>query len=676
MVPCTLVADDDRNRRRLGDATKGRIADLASGWDASRPDASSDPPTAPPADAARRKSKTQPPPPPGSAARAAIEAVAPPAKKPTPAPTFFGVPVGAPEPARTKGKTTPPPPPRAKSTTTPPATPARPPGRTKGTTSQLIPTSAVSAIHAVQTKPPVTTAPLVIASARGVVDATEVEAPPHARALALPLPPERDSVVNLGTGEIEQLEADDLDPPDADDGEASLTVPEYRGPGTTVPTGEFETHALLGNDKLRANYVSQHTVKRDAASALLQIAEPPATIVRSPPIKTLLDETAHKIRAAPEDPNTPGTSRFERGDPTTNDHGESQIIGSAPGTKLRTTATLRRKRGLGGDTRYVFTVLFGVRRARGELVALEAAQVTRKAERKRNLVTLGRTAVQTELDHPALSRTSDQLAAIEEERAGHAGQVAAADQELARTRREREAKVKQRAADVAAIEAELVDLAKKREPLDRDAAAIKKRAAELRNQLQKLDTALAAAEASKTSLKGQKLDPAAIAAEMATVRADRKAVERDEPVIAAELDALEPRIAALEAAQHDARARRAAIDKAEAEDQHRVAELLDAIGAKRKVVDRASVDAEAVRDRLLFELGEALYVDRPPSLRAQLTPIDTIDMELGTFDRRAMELREILSNVDRTKLARGIAFLALILAVIGGAVGYVLYLAL
>ncbi len=606
-------------------------------------------------------------------------------------PTFFGVPVG--DSSRTKSPTAPPPTPasarKSGSTAVLPST-TPPPARAKGSTtpppsmSQLIPTAAASAIHAVQTKPPVTTAPLVIASARPVIDATDIDPPVAPKAqLQLPLPAQPRATTEA-TGEVEELEPGDLEAPDTDDGESSMTIPQYDGPGGPhrtgpVPTGEFDHHSLLGSDKLRemhAQASSQYTIKRDAASALLQIDEAPETIVRAPPVGTLLDETAHKIRAAPEDPNVPGTARFERGDPTTDDHGESQIIGTAPGTRLRTAATLRRKRGIGGDTRYVFTVMFGVRRARAELVALEAQQVTRKAERHRNLVTLGRTAVQTELDHPALSKTSDQLAAVEEERAGHAGQVAAADQELQRTRREREQKQKQHVAEVAAVEAELAGLAKKREPLDRDALAIKKRSAELRNSLQKLDGAIAAGEASKTSLKGQKLDPAAIAAELATLRADRKTVERDEPAIAAELDALEPRIAAIEAAQHDAQVRRVALDKAEAEDHHRVAELLEAIGAKRKVVDRAAGDAEALRDRYLFQLGEALYVDRPSALRAQLTPIDTIDVELGTGDRRAMELREILSNVDRAKLFRGVAFLVALVAVIGGAVGYILYLAL
>ena len=151
------------------------------------------------------------------------------------------------------------------------------------------------------------------------------------------------------------------------------------------------------------------------------------------------------------------------------------------------------------------------------------------------------------------------------------------------------------------------------------------------------------------------MDKAQIQADLATLKADRKSVQRDEPKIAAELDALNPRIAAIDAARADAEKRKKELEEGEAHDQRRTAELLEAIGAKRKVVDRATAEAEAARDKVLFELGERLYVDRPKLLSAQLSPIDAIDLELGEDDRRIMELREILSNIDRWKLVRGIA---------------------
>jgi chromosome segregation ATPase len=278
-------------------------------------------------------------------------------------------------------------------------------------------------------------------------------------------------------------------------------------------------------------------------------------------------------------------------------------------------------------------------------------------------------------DHPALGKTREQLQAIEDERSKHAGAVAAADAELERVRRDREAKVKQHASELAAIDTELAELAKKLDPLEKEAAAARRRGQELRESLQRVDKKISETEALLSSVKAEKLDKAAIQADIATYKADRLAVLRDEPVIAAELDALEPRIAAIEASRSELRKKRGELEKAEVDDQRRTAELLEAIGAKRKVVERAAADAESARDHALFQLGERLYVDRPNVLAAQLSPIDQIDLELGEGDRRIMELREIISNVDKAKLARGTAMIVLALAALG-AVAYLLARAL
>ena len=123
----------------------------------------------------------------------------------------------------------------------------------------------------------------------------------------------------------------------------------------------------------------------------------------------------------------------------------------------------------------------------------------------------------------------------------------------------------------------------------------------------------------------------------------------------------------------EAEKRKKDLEEGEALDQKRTAELLEALGAKRKVVERASAEAEAARDKVLFDLGERLYVDRPALLAAQLAPIDGIDLELGEDDRRIMEVREILSNIDRWKLARGIGMVVLALAVLGTFAGWLIY---
>jgi predicted nucleic acid-binding Zn-ribbon protein len=382
---------------------------------------------------------------------------------------------------------------------------------------------------------------------------------------------------------------------------------------------------------------------------------------------TLLEDDQRR-----DDPTSidPATHRFERGDPTIgSDPTDVRGVGAGvttPKARLRTIAQLRRKRGLGGDMRYVLTAIFGLRRARRELGALEAKQASLQQSRRRHLITLGRTAVTADgFDHPALGDARERLRAVEEERSKHTGQVAAADGELQRVTRDRDAKAKQYAADLAEIDAELAELARKLEPLEKEAAGVTRRAADLRDSMRRIDAKIAFTEARLSAADTEEADRGAIQAEIASLKADRKSVQKDEPVLASSLDSLHPRIAKLEAARAEARKRRVEVEQGEREDQRRAEELLAAIGAKRKVVDRAASDAEALRDKILFELGDRLYVDRPESMAPELSPIDAIDVELGTFDRRTMELREILSSVDRMKLARGIALWIVLLTAIG-----------
>lgn len=701
---CVRVPDDDRSRRRLGDDTKARIADLASGWTvesetAKAPDApaapvprpptpsatpgptpavvppvaAATPPVAAATSAPRAKPRTVPPPPPGSPERKALEnkildtkdqhasgIVRAPSPNPPSAPAVArtkspGIPAPPvpPPAARSKPTTMPPPPPGAgkigsKSGSTA-ALPAQV-GRKSGSTAALpLPADA----------PPAAAAK--VGTKSGSTAALPARPTPQP---ARPTPPPA--------------------PARFDD---SLTIPEVAppiAPKLAVPVGEFDSGVkTVDEDKLRAAY-AHATVVRDAAEAILNIPDrivPVDDLLDESPgsIKRDLAETAGTLRGDPTSID-PSTRPFERGDPTALGRGdETEIQGHSAsmvmGGKLRTTAALRRKRGVMGDVFYVSTALFGVRRSKTELVALEQRKEARMAERRRHLVTLGRTAVISEgFDHPALGKARESLAAVEEERSKHAGAVAASDTELERVKRDRENKGKQYLIEHSEVTAELADLAKKLEPLLKEAATAKKKAAELRDSLARIEKKLKDTEALLVSVKGEKMDKAAIHADIATLKADRKSVQRDEPVIAAELDALNPRIAAIEAARADAEKRKRELEQNETLDQKRTAELLEAIGAKRKVVDRATAEAEAARDNVLFELGDRLYVDRPAPLSAQLAPIDAIDLELGEDDRRIMELREILSNIDRWKLARGVGVIALTLAVLGGMTAWLIYM--
>jgi hypothetical protein len=392
------------------------------------------------------------------------------------------------------------------------------------------------------------------------------------------------------------------------------------------------------------------------------------------------DKTREAVTTGFESSGT-STGRFDRGDPTVGDPRpdatalHAPASAAAPTGTLRSAASLPRRRGIAGDLLYIATVLAGLRRARRELTALSARQATRQQSRRHHLITLGRAAVTADgFDHPALGAAREQLAGIEEERSQHAGHVVAADAELGRVRRDREAKAKQYGDDIAGLDGELVALAKKLEPLDKEVTAAKKRGVDLHEALRRIDAKIAATEASLSSPKAAKLDRAEVQAEIAMLRADRKAIQSDEPVIAGQLDALSPRVAALEAARGEAQHKRAELETAEHDDQRRVEELLAAIGAKRKVVDRAAADAEALRDKILFKLGERLYVDRPADLTPEFAPVDAIDLELGSADRRVMELREILASVDRWKLARGIALLVVLLGAIGALVTWLVIL--
>jgi chromosome segregation ATPase len=202
--------------------------------------------------------------------------------------------------------------------------------------------------------------------------------------------------------------------------------------------------------------------------------------------------------------------------------------------------------------------------------------------------------------------------------------------------------------------------------MHREAQAARRKATDLRSTLQRLDERINNVEAGK----GKWADAASQAAEMAALRAERQGVTKDEPIIAAQLDALVPRIAAIEASRERLRRKVIELKEEEEEDAKRSDELLSAIAAKRKVVERATGDAEKTRERMLAELGERLYVDRPSYLSAQLSPIDSLDLELGDGQRRMMELREILSSIDRWKQARGIVGWLLILGVIGAGVWF------
>jgi hypothetical protein len=645
------VPDDERTRRRLGDATRSRIDDLASGWSlegpaptpaapAAEPDTSDTvdddhPPEPPPSTGStgRKRPRTMPPPPPGSTARKALEESIVETKSSEAPRLQLGLvtPPAAIAPSKERVLATIPAPP---ATRKPPTKPPPIPQRSRPKTASTPPRTPL------EHTPPV------------IIDAALIEEHPSI-------------ATELAAGKSGALQA-----------AARSANPNLTGP---VPIGEFDSGVHPHEDeKLRVAH-AYATQLHHTADALLGIPAQPRTIVKETPIGVLLDETAARLQIDTSKPTVdPSTVRFERADPTSEGRDDATEI-QAPsdrksgGGTLRAAAMLRRKRGAMGDVRYVFTALFGLRAAKKELGKLEDRQLLRQTSRKRHLVTLGRTAVTADaLDHPALGKSREQLQLVEDERSKHAGAVAASDAELERVRRDRADKAKTFAADTARTSQELAELAKKLEPLEKEATAVRKRGAGLRDQLRQIAKRVADTEALLSSIKGEKMDRANIQADIATLKADQKAIQRDEPAIASEMHALEPRIAAIIAARTDAEKAQAERVRAEAEDQRRTTELFEAIGAKRKVVERAAAEAEAARDTVLFDLGERLYVDRPTILGAQMSPIDQIDLEYGESARRINELREVMSNIDRWKISRGAGMIVLVLAVVGAFVAWLL----
>ncbi len=456
-----------------------------------------------------------------------------------------------------------------------------------------------------------------------------------------------------------------------------------------VPVGEFGNapEAPAAQSQVQAQAPATEVATTGPAAELAALVERNAfRSAAPPPGNTVKREAPLELLLKIPDANPRGdatlvdksTSPFDRSDPTGDDddqRGDATIV-NATGSgvnlagSLRAAPQLPARRGLGGDVRYVFTAMFGASRARRELAQIETEQLERQKLRRERLITIGKSAIISEsFDHPAVAKAREEFADVEEKRSGYAGQVAATDAELQHVARGRETKAKQTLLDIAELEKQASDISTKLAPIEKDHGTVKKRANELREQLAKIDDKIAATEASIVSVKTPRQDRAAVGADLATMKADRAAVQRDEPIIAAQLDELAPRIAKLEAERSAALASIAEKKATEAADAKRSVELVDAIKAKRKVVERATADAEAQRDALLVTLGDRLYVDRPRTMTANLEGIDELDMAYGTTDRRAMELREILSSIDTWKVVRGavvilITVLALVAAVV------------
>ncbi len=664
----------------MGDATKGRIADLASGWDV-------------PPDAKGTAAAPEPPPP----------APPPPAptraKPPSDPPQSSGPPestiAGELPPPRKKARTMPPPPPGSPLRTKPP-TVETPIVASPAAALPLPPPPPAGDQSGGTRSKPATRPPPIPAAARAkpdsrpppIGDDNELTIPDsdHKRERELTPPPplaasgfdqHQKATVQADPSKAVMKKILDATP---------LPGPDMRpsSPGFDIPQMTVKEDAPLGL-RVGQGHATPATAKpeppsdddvRAAPAPRTAVVEGPRGMRGDPTVVPTGDDGPPGLRRG--DPSQASTRPFERGDPTgveppaeRDDATVAQVgpIAVSGSVSVRQHVSLPRKRGVLGDVRYVFTVLFGVSRARRESIAVATELAKQLAERKERLVALGRAAVVSErFDHPALTAAREQLATIEDERSQHAGGLEALDGELEQVKRQRASRAKQTAEAIAAEEKRVTDVQTKLEPLEREAQSARRRAADLHEQLTRLDARIKLTEASLLSIKTKREDKPAVQAEIATLKADRQSIQRDEPQLAAELDALTPRIAALEAARTEATTKIAELRDAETNDERRVEELVAAIEARRKVVGRSHAESEATRDKALYGLAERLLIDRPKQLGRAFEPIDELELSIATNERRAMELRELQGSVDKRAMARGITVMVLIIAAAGAGV--------
>ena len=698
MVSSTGVSDDERRARRLADEARGRIADLGSGWTAAG-DAIPDPegPTTPdpapsgaaPPDAPSRP-RTHAPVSPPRATRG--DALASPVRSDAPAsPAHAARAGGAGSAVRDAHADAPASPVRA----------ATDDGDTVDDVAHFDDFDDVATRRAVPFRPaaPPATRPPPLPSgarARTPVPAPASKRPRAGQQLDLRGLPEADKTKeNRGAVGVRNAHSGALTT-NAVSGTIADETPIFdrvaiaagpragRSPSMAAPlraplpvsVGDARTETAPAPSspyaKPSSSLISIKSIRidRSAAAELDDTRIPPpvsrATVAPAPGSFMIGGATFHDASGSLTEP-------IEL--PTADPVGDEIVaaVAASPGGPDRSVAALRCKRGLAGDLRYVATVVFGLRRARRELAQLEVQHAKRAQARRSQLVVLATAAVSDRIAHPAVEPARVQLAQLDDERAQHVERVADGDAELDRVRGDRDAHAAQYAVDVPALDAELAGLADQVAPLVKAVAAHRRRAAALRDSIDQLDARIARTEASLANAKTGKLDVAATQARLAALTADRAALRRDEPATARALDALYPQIATLEAARGELQRRRAARVTAERDDQARADEVRAAIAARRKVLERAAADADALRAETLRALGERLATDRPAALADALGPIDDLDQERSLAERRALELQETVASVDRWKLARGIALLVLWIAVLGAVAAVALY---
>ena len=332
--------------------------------------------------------------------------------------------------------------------------------------------------------------------------------------------------------------------------------------------------------------------------------------------------------------------------------------GKATGT-VRLPDSIPRETGFWGDISYVFRVLAKRRSARLEMEDTERRIASEKEARNTKLLEYGRHAVGDDAyDQTLVGRARAVLLQIEEKRSLHAGRIASANEKVAALERQRSEVKAKRAADIAKLELEIKAVTTSLEPLMARASAARRRTAKLRQQLQSINEQIRNKEASLVAVEGA-ADKASVHAEMASLQAERETVAADEPAIAAEIDELEPKIASLASSKGELAAKIEELRAEEELDVVRAAEKADAVKASRVVEERAVRDQAARQEKHLLELGEGLHHNPPSASDPMASAIMRHDLEIGTLERRNLELSELIGSVERGPMVRGGIYVAL-----------------
>jgi predicted nucleic acid-binding Zn-ribbon protein len=335
--------------------------------------------------------------------------------------------------------------------------------------------------------------------------------------------------------------------------------------------------------------------------------------------------------------------------------------------ELKTPASLPRALGIWGDMRYVFAVMFGLRRIKVELAETESEIEAEKRSRDKQLAELARLAIADEsVTTPAVEEGREKLMELEGARSKKAGAAAAAEEAIGAIVRERDKVAAERTESVAGFEAEVAGLGAEIEPLEKKRADLHKSVREFKLKVDAFDKKIEVHEGKLDSD-----DPSEVVeaeAAIASLRAERETIAAEEPILATQLQEIEPKLRDLMARRGELSKKISRLKRAEDESVVRTEERVAAVRAHKLVVDRAAKDMSREQNELLTDLGQVLYDDPPPPVVRLALPLKERVVTLARLKDRAVALREERASIEALPLIRGAAIWVLILGAIGAGV--------